>query len=84
MRRWIGQVIAALLIIQRVANRSALTSKIVVSGHLGSLRARTQGSSTDITDAPPGDYTTGSADEYAMNPGELGVEVETATNSYRD
>jgi len=42
----IGQVIAPLLIIQRVANQSALTSSTIVSGHVNSLHVRSRGVST--------------------------------------
>jgi len=54
----IGQVIAPLLIIQRVANRIALTSDTIVSGNIGSFRARSRGESTGGSYALPGGYPT--------------------------
>ena len=47
MRRWVGQVIAPLLIIQRVANRSAFAGGVVVSGGSSSADKR-GGSSSDL------------------------------------
>jgi len=41
-----NQVIAPFLITLRVANQSALTSKTIVSGHIGSMRFKSQGEST--------------------------------------
>ena len=60
----IGQVIAPLLIIQRVANRSALTSNIIVSGGADSIHFRSRGVSTGGSCALPGVYTTYSADNH--------------------
>ena len=42
MQRWIKQVTAALLIVLRVANKSALMSNTVVSGHVGSFELETR------------------------------------------
>lgn len=70
------QVIAPLLIIQRVASKSALTSDTITTGHVSSFRFRSQRESTGGSDTPHGRYHTSSVDRYGKNPGELGVEVE--------
>ena len=52
LKLWrVGQVIAPLLIIERVANRSALTSDHI-TGRISSLRVKSQGEPTDTSDFP--------------------------------
>ena len=41
-----GQVIAPFLIVLRVANRTSLTSKAIVSGNVGSIRFKSQTNSS--------------------------------------
>ena len=75
-----GQVIAPLLVIQRVADKSALTGDIVVSAHLSEFKARDGGQLTaGSADLPSGDPTF-SADG---NSGELGAEVESTIDFHR-
>ena len=73
-----------MLIIQRVANKSALTNKSLVSGHLSSFKARSQGELTGrsgvISDRDPAS----SVDGDETNTGELGVGVETTNDSDRE
>ena len=68
------QVIAPLLIIRRVANKSAFTSDTINPGSISSFKARTRGeltgSSVDISGGNPGS----SVGECGMDSGELGVE----------
>ena len=75
----IGQVIAPLLIIQRVANQSALTGSAVVSGNVSSFRARSRRELTTRGVTFPGRDSMSSADENGKNSDEPGVEVETTT-----
>ena len=79
--RWVGQVIAPLLIVQRVANKSALTSNTVVSGRL-SFRARGGEESTSGGGVLSDGYPVGSAGrhEYRNNFGEVEVEAEIAVD----
>ena len=80
MRRWINQVIAPLLIIQRVANKSAFTSNTVTSACLSEFKARSHGRSTGCSGAlPDGDLT-----RRGVGSGEPRSEVETTTDSHRD
>ena len=76
MRRWIGQVIASLLIIQRVANRSALTSHAVTTGHASWFNVRNKGKPTDSEGTPIGGH--------GKHPDGLQVEVETQTHLLPD
>ena len=78
-----GQVIAPLLVIQRVADKSALTGNIVVSAHLSEFKARDGGQLTaGSADLPSGDPTF-SADGNRKNSGELGAEVESTIDFHR-
>jgi len=79
----IWQVIAPLLIIQRVANQSALTSNTISAGHTNSFKAR-RGVSTGGSGTLPGGYPMGSADKYENRSGDLGVGVETTIEFNRD
>lgn len=65
----IGQVIAPLLIIQRVANRSALTSDTIVTGHIISFHDRGRGESVGGLPHVP---SVSSADNGTKNAAELG------------
>ena len=84
MRRRTGQVIAPLLIIQRVADKSALTSDTVVSGHLGSFRARNREELTDVSAALSVNDPISSSDRNGENSGELWVGAETTIDFHQD
>ena len=71
-----GQVIASLLIIQRVANKSALTSNTLVTGHLSTFKARGCGGTTDTRCTLPGEDLTISVDRRGVSSGELDVGIE--------
>ena len=73
----IGQVIAPLLIIQRVANRSAMMSDTIKSGHSNSLHFRSQGESTGDSHALSGGYPMGSVDNHGIDTNDLEIVVET-------
>ena len=78
-----GQVIAPLLVIQRVADKSALTGDIVVSAHLSEFKARSGGQLTaGSVDLPSGDPAC-SVDGNGKNSGELGAEVESTIDFHR-
>ena len=55
MQRWIGQVIAPLLIVQRVANGSALTSHAVSTGRASSFNVKKHGEPTGSDGIPDGE-----------------------------
>jgi len=76
-RQRIVQVIAPLLIIQRVADQSALTSNTTLRGSIGSSKARSRGESTNGSSTLPGGYSLKSL-------GEHGVGVETVIDIHRD
>jgi hypothetical protein len=78
------QVIAPLLIIQRVANRKAFTSETIVTGRTSSMNFRNQGESTGGSGTLPGGYPKFSADKHRMNSGELGIGVETTIDFHQD
>ena len=82
-RRLFGQVIAPLLVIQRVANKSAL-SNTIVSGCLSPFEARTRGDLADGSDALPGGDPTSSVDRHGVGSGEPRSEVETTADSHRN
>jgi len=77
-------VIAPLLIIKRVANRSALTGDIIVTGTINSLKFGSGGSGSD--DTLPGGSFVSSVDSCSKNSGELGVGVgvEATIDLHRD
>ena len=77
MRRWIVQVIAPLLIIQRVANKSALTGNTIASRHLSSFKARSGGMSTGGNVTLPGGGPINSVDSLGVGSGDLGDETTT-------
>ena len=71
-------MIASLLIIQRVANKSALTSNTVTSGRLSDFKAKSQGQLTTGNGAlPSGGDPMSPVDERGTNSGELGVGMTT-------
>ena len=78
----IGQVIAPLLVITRVANKSAFTSNTPVPGRLGSSRSWVQ--LTGGSDTLPGGNLSSSVDGRRVDSYELGIRVETTTDSHRD
>ena len=85
MRRRIGQVIAPLLIIQRVANKRGFTSNTITSRHLmSSFKIRSRGMSTGGNVTLPGRNPISSLDERGVNFGELGDGDETTTDFYLD
>lgn len=69
-------MIAPLLIIQRVASRSALTSESVTSGHISSFKAETRGELTSDS-GPFGGDPISSVDEDGTSSGQVGVESLT-------
>ena len=77
MRRWIVQVIAPLLIIQRVANKSALTGNTIASRHLSSFKARSRGMSTGGNVTLPDGGPINSVDSLGVGSGDLGDETTT-------
>ena len=81
--KWIGQVIAPLLIINRVANRSALTSRTIVTGHASALGFRSRGESMS-DGALPGVCPVSLVDPRGKNSGELEVGAEPITYFRRD
>ena len=84
MRRRVGQVIAPLLIIQRVADKSALTSDTVVSGHLCSFKAKNRGELTGGSVALPNGNPMDSTDRIGKDSDEHEVGVETMVDFHRD
>ena len=68
-------MIAPLLVIQRVANKSALTSNTIVSGRLSPFEARSRGELTDGSDALPGGDPTSSVDRMEWALASLGVRL---------
>jgi len=82
----VWQVIAPLLIIKRVANRSALTSNTIITGNIGSFHARTRGELTGGSDIPSRSYPVGLTEKHEKVSVELGVGVgvETTLDFHRD
>ena len=76
MWRRIGQVIAPLLIILRVADKSALTSNTIASGRVSEFKVRSPEELTGGGTISGGDSTS-SADERGMDSGELVVGAAT-------
>jgi len=78
-------VIAALLIVQRVANRSALTSNTIVTGNTSTLNITSRGETTCVPRPLSGVYPMGSVTSYEKNASGLGVHgVETPSDLRRD
>ena len=84
MCRWIGQVIASLFVIHRVANKSALTSNTLVSGRMSTFKAESRPELTEGSDSIPGGGPASSVGEREMGSSEPGVGVETTNDSHRD
>jgi len=76
----IEQVIAPLLIIRRVADRSALTSNTAGSGAISSLKVRNQVELTGVSAAFSGGNPKGSVGGCGTSSGE----VEIVTDFHRD
>ena len=84
MRQRIGQVIAQLFIIHRIANKSAFTSKSVASAHMSTFKARSRRELTDGGSAIPDGGLADSVDEREMNFSEPEVGVETGADSSQE
>ena len=78
------QAIAPLLIVLRVANRSALTSDTIVSGTVGSPHFRSQRESMVGVGTHRDGSTTSSVNVYGHIPCEIGVEVQTKIQLHRN
>ena len=76
-------MIAPLLIILRVANKTALTSDAVVAGRVSTFKARSRGESADGGGTLSGDSTS-SVDEGGTNSWELRVLIDTGIESHPD
>ena len=64
-----------MLVIQRVANKSALTSGTVAPGHTSEFKVRTPEELTGGGGTVPGRYTASSVDRRGVASGELGTEI---------
>jgi len=78
------QVIAPLLIIQRVANRRALTSRCVVTGSAASAHYRNSARTEVGGETVPGGYPLKSVHKCEGGSRGLGVRVETTIDFHRD
>jgi len=76
-------VIAPLLIIQRVANRSALTSDTIVTGTISSFHVGGRGELTSCDRTLPAVYPMKSADRYEKNTDGPGVRGAVTTIDLR-
>jgi len=83
-QRWVGQVIAALLLVQRVANRSALTSDTIVTGNISSFHVGSRRESTGGDRALTDVYPMSSTDNHGKIASELGIAGETKIGLHRD
>ena len=68
------------MIIQRVANKSALTSTTVASGYLSSFKARSGGKLTGDGGALSGGDVMNFVDEHGMNSVKLSVTTVSSSN----
>ena len=75
MYRLIGQAIAPLLIIQRVANKRALTKNSVAPGSTCKLKTGSQGESTGGSHSLPGRHSMGFVGEQGASANEFGVDT---------
>ena len=82
----IEQVIATLLIVQRVANKSALTSNTVASGRLNDFKAHSREDLTGGSGTLDGSDLVTSGDRHGVDSEKLGagVGVGTTTDSYQE
>ena len=78
------QVIAPLLIIQRVANQRALTSKSFATGSISSIDFRSRGRTTGGSEIIPDVYPVSSVGRYGRSPNELDIWVETTIDLRQD
>ena len=74
-------MIAPLLIIQRVADQSALTSTTIASRSTASLNTGIRGKTTNGSGTLAGGYA---MDKYGGASGDLGVGVETTVDLHQD
>ena len=77
------QVIAPLLIIQRVANKSALTSN-TVTGRISSFKAGSRGTSMGSSGALPSGDSMSSVDDGQTSSCEFEVGIETTNDFHQD
>jgi len=78
-------VIAPLLIIQRVASKSALMTETTVSGRVNLFEVGGREEFASGRGAPPGGNPVSFVDERRMNSsGELGVWVKTTVDFHQD
>ena len=77
-------MIAPLLIILRVANKTALTSDAVVAGRVSTFKTRSRGESADDGGTILGGDSTSSVDEGGTNSWELRVLIDTGIESHPD
>ena len=84
MRGLVGQVIAPLLVIQRVADKSAATSDAVVSGRISDFEVRSRGELTGGSGALSSGCPASPVDQYGINSYELRVKVGTTIDLHRD
>ena len=77
-----GQVIASLLIVQRVASNRALTRNAIVTGNINPLYDGGRGESTGGSDTTPSDHPM-DLEKYGKDSCELGVVVETTISFSR-
>ena len=82
--RRLEQVIAPLLVIQRVANKSALTSNTVASARVSEFEARAGGGSAGDSDIITSGYHMSSVGGRGVDSSELGVTVETMMDFHQD
>ena len=78
------QVIAPLLIIRRVANRSALTSKSVATGNISSIDFKSRGRTTGGSGIIPDKCPVIPAGRYGRSSNELDIWIETTIDLRQD
>ena len=78
------QVTASLLIVQRVANKSALANDTIVLGSSSLFKASLQGRLTGGSGTLSGGHPTRSVGEYGMSTVEHGIWVETVIEIRRE
>ena len=78
------QVIAPLLIIQRVANKSALTSNTITSGRNSTFKARSRGRSMGGSGTLSSGDSMSSVDDGRTSSCEFEVGIETTNDFHQD
>lgn len=74
LNRYGEQVIAPFLIVLRVANKKALTSEAIITGHVSSMHFGNRAAeSVDGNGTLPGGHPASLTDVYGKTPGENGV-----------